>query len=112
MKSISFQVQYEAKGVMAVGESMERLENLVRLLRTLSDEEVAAVWRFVEELLRHRAELKETQAPYVAPVKTAGEMNHRTPPRGSREALLECLGTWAFDPGELDEIMADIEQVR
>ena len=97
---------------MAVGESAERLENLVRLLRTLSDEEIAAVWRFVKGLVRHRAELKETQAPYAAPVKTAEEMVHRTPPRGSREALLECLGTWTFDPGELDEIMADIEQVE
>jgi hypothetical protein len=109
LKSGGFQVQYEAKGVMAVGESMELLENLVRLLRTLSDEEIAAVWHFVEGLVRHRAELKETQSPSV---KTAEEMSHRTPPRGSREALLECLGTWAFDPGELDEILADIEQVR
>jgi hypothetical protein len=98
--------------VVAVGESMERLENLVRLLHTLSDEEIAAAWRFVEGLVRHRAELKETQAPYVAPAKTAEEAIHRTPPRGSREALVECLGTWAFDPGELDEILADIEQVR
>jgi len=98
--------------VIAVGESMERLENLVRLLRTLSDEEIAAVWRFVEGLVRHSAELKETQAPYAAPVKTAEEAIHRTPPQGSREALIECLGIWAFDPGELDEILADIERVR
>ena len=98
--------------MVAVGESAERLENLVRLLRTLSDEEIAAVWRFVKGLVQHRGGLKETQAPYVAPVKMAEEMIHRTPPRGSREALLECLGTWAFDSGELDEIMADIEQVE
>lgn len=32
--------------------------------------------------------------------------------RGSPEALQECIGVWEFMPGELDEILADIEQSR
>ena len=32
--------------------------------------------------------------------------------RGSREALLECIGIWAFDPGELDELLIEIEHGR
>jgi hypothetical protein len=100
------------KGVMAVGESTERLENLIRLLRTLSREEVAAVWHFVEELVQRRVVLKDIRAPYVTPTETAEETIYRTPPQGSREALLECLGTWEFEPGELDEILADIERAR
>jgi hypothetical protein len=97
---------------MAVGESTERLENLIRLLRTLSREEVAAVCHFVEGLVQHRAILKDIQAPYVASAETAEATIYRTPPQGSGEALLECLGTWEFEPGELDEILADIERAR
>jgi hypothetical protein len=100
------------KGVIAVGESTERLENLIGLLRTFSDEEVAAVWHFVEGLVQHRAILKDIQAPYVASAETAEEAIYHTPPQGSHEALLECLGTWEFEPGELDEILADIERAR
>ena len=92
---------------MAVDESIERLENLIGLLRTLSDEDIAAVWHFVEGLVQRRAILKDIQAPYVTPAETAKETIYRTPPQGSREALLECLGTWEFEPGELDEILAD-----
>ena len=36
----------------------------------------------------------------------------RRPPRGSPEALLECAGIWQFEPGELDELLADIERMR
>jgi hypothetical protein len=32
--------------------------------------------------------------------------------RGSPEALKKCIGVWKFKPGELDEILADIEQSR
>jgi hypothetical protein len=33
-------------------------------------------------------------------------------PRGSLEDLLACVGTWKFEPGELEEILQDIEQSR
>ncbi len=33
-------------------------------------------------------------------------------PQGSLEDLLACTGIWEFDPGELDEILQDIEQSR
>jgi hypothetical protein len=33
-------------------------------------------------------------------------------PRGSLEDLLACAGTWEFEPGELEEILQDIEQSR
>jgi hypothetical protein len=32
--------------------------------------------------------------------------------QGTVEDLLACAGTWKFDPGELEEIMRDIEQNR
>jgi hypothetical protein len=28
------------------------------------------------------------------------------------DAFLECAGTWAFEPGELEEILQDIERSR
>jgi len=35
-----------------------------------------------------------------------------TSPQGSIEDLLACAGTWEFEPGELEEILQDIEQSR
>lgn len=34
------------------------------------------------------------------------------PPQGSIEDLLACAGTWKFEPGELEELLEDIEQSR
>jgi hypothetical protein len=33
-------------------------------------------------------------------------------PRGSLEDLLTCTSIWRFEPGELEEILQDIEQSR
>ena len=33
-------------------------------------------------------------------------------PQGSLEDLLVCTGIWEFDPGELEEILQDMEQSR
>lgn len=33
-------------------------------------------------------------------------------PRGSLEDLLACTSIWKFEPGELEEILHDIEQSR
>jgi len=35
-----------------------------------------------------------------------------TSKRGSAEALLPHAGCWRFEPGELEEILADIERLR
>lgn len=35
-----------------------------------------------------------------------------TTPKGTVQDLLALAGTWKFEPGELEEIMADIEQGR
>ena len=32
--------------------------------------------------------------------------------RGSPEALLRHVGTWSFAPGELDRLLADIQEMR
>jgi len=32
--------------------------------------------------------------------------------RGSPEALLRHVGTWSFAPGELDHLLADIQEMR
>ena len=34
------------------------------------------------------------------------------PESGSPEALLQPVGTWSFEPGELDRLLADIEEMR
>lgn len=33
-------------------------------------------------------------------------------PQGSLEDLLACTGIWEFEPGELEEVLRDIEQSR
>jgi hypothetical protein len=33
-------------------------------------------------------------------------------PRGNLEDLLACTGIWEFEPGELEEILQDVEQSR
>jgi len=33
-------------------------------------------------------------------------------PRGTLEDLLACTGIWKFEPGEMEEILQDIEQSR
>jgi hypothetical protein len=33
-------------------------------------------------------------------------------PRGGLDDLLACVGIWQFGPGELEEILQDIEQSR
>jgi len=32
--------------------------------------------------------------------------------RGSPEALLQHVGAWSFEPGELDRLLADIQRMR
>ncbi len=98
---------------MAMSESNDRLENLIRLLRTLPEDEIAVVQTFVEGLARRQAAVQEARAPYTVSTGVAEDVVYWTPPQqGSRDALLECVGIWEFGPGELDEILGDIEQSR
>ena len=101
------------EGVIAVGKNSAQLDDLIRLLRTLPEEEVAAVYAFVERLVQRKTAMKETLAPYIVSTEVAENTGLRSPlSRGSREALLECMGLWKFEPGELDEILADLEESR
>ncbi len=92
--------------MIAVDKSTDQWEDLIRLLRTLSEEEIAAVQTVVEGLARRKVAVREAQVPYVVPVEAVEEVVHSTlPPQDSRAALLECVGIWEFEPGEFDEIL-------
>ena len=45
---------------------------------------------------------------------TVSPRKRETPPTAlpAPDAFLECAGTWEFEPGELEEILQDIEQSR
>jgi hypothetical protein len=107
--------------VMAVSESTGRWEDLIRLLRTLSEEEVAAVQALVEEVARRRAAVQEARTSYVLPTETAKEAAYPDerghPPTlnlSTPEESLDFLasGPPGFLPGELDQLLADIEYAR
>jgi len=101
------------EGVIAVGKNSALLDDLIRLLRMLPEEEIAAVHAFVERLVQRETTVKETLASYVVSAEVAENTGLQLPlSRGSREALLECMGLWKFEPGELDEILADLEESR
>ena len=106
---------------MTVGTNNERWEDLIRRLRALSEEEIAAVWAFVEELARHEVSVQEAQPPYALRARTAEETVR--PDEQERQTLSqlttaeECLdflasGPPGFLPGELDQLLADIEHIR
>jgi hypothetical protein len=106
---------------MAVGTNNERREDLIRCLRALSEEGIAAVQAFVEELARREVAVQEAQALYAVRAETPEEMVH--PDRPERQTLPqlataeECLdflasGPPGFLPGELDQLLADIEHIR
>lgn len=107
--------------MMAVSESTGRWEDLIRLLRTLSEEEIAAVQAFVEEVARRRAAVQEARTSYVLPTETAKEAAYpderEHPPTlnlSTPEESLDFLasGPPGFLPGELDQLLADIEYAR
>ena len=89
-----------------MSESTDRWEDLIQLLRTLPEEQIAAVHAIVEGLVRRKVAVREAQVPYVVPVKAVEEVVHPTlPPQSSRAALLERVGIWEFEPSEPDEIL-------
>lgn len=96
-----------------MGKNSDPLDDLIRLLRTLPEEEIAAVRVFVEGLVQRETTVKEALASYIVSAEAAENAGPQLPlSRGSREALLECIGLWKFEPGELDEILADLEESR
>ena len=106
---------------MPVGLSDEQWEDLIRLLRTLSEEGIRAVQAFAEELARRKTAVQETRAPYVAPAEVEEGKAHpdeREPwaisPPATPEQSLGFLvsGPPGFLPGELGQLLADIEHIR
>ena len=67
------------------------LDQVVLELRDVPEEKMVEVLDFVEVLKRRRRE---------------------KPARGSAEAILPWGGTWQFEPGELENLLKDIEQSR
>ena len=77
-------------------EATQLAERVKTKLYELPDEKIAEVLDFVEFLAERYNPPKEIPIPK----------------RGSREALLECIGIWTFEMGELDELLLEIERGR
>ncbi len=75
---------------------MELRQSTIAKIETLPREKLEAVLAFIDSLLA-----RPTQ-PTAEP----------STPQGSVEDLLALAGSWKFDPGELDEILHDIEVSR
>lgn len=75
----------------AKGEASRLLKELTSKLQELPEDRLQEVLDFVD-FLRNR------------PLQLAK--------RGSPEALLQHVGTWSFEPGELDRLLADIQKMR
>ena len=67
------------------------LDTLTDKLRALSEEDLQRVLQFIESL-------RGQQMP--------------RPQQGSAEVLLAHAGAWAFAPGELESLLADLECLR
>ena len=72
---------------------MQLRQSTIEKIETLSREKLVEVLNFIDLLLARPAQPTSSALP--AP-----------------DAFLECAGTWAFEPGELEEILQDIEQSR
>jgi hypothetical protein len=75
--------------------TVQLVERVRTKLYELPEEKLAEVLDFVEFLAERYAQPKEIISK-----------------RGSHEALLECIGIWAFEPGELDELLTEIKHGR
>ena len=100
-----------------MSERTERWEDVIRLLHALSEEDIAAVRTLAEELAQRKGAMREARAAYVTPVEIVedtirpAEQEHQ--PATLEEALdFLASGPAGFLPGELDQLLADIEQAR
>ena len=69
----------------------ELLRDLAGKLQELPEDRLREVLDFVDFLRSHQLQQSK---------------------RGSPEALLQHVGTWSFAPGELDRLLADIQEMR
>ena len=106
---------------MPVGLSDDQWKDLIRLLRTLTEEEIRAVQAFAEELARRDTAVQEARAPYIAPAEVEAGKAHPdeperwaiSPPATPEQALdFFSSGPPGFLPGELDQLLADIDHIR
>lgn len=72
---------------------------VIKKLDVLSNEKLIEVLDFVNFLLT------QSKQTVISPEETPR-------PHGSLEDLFACVGIWAFEPGELDEILEAIEESR
>ena len=68
-----------------------RVAGLASKLQELPEDRLREVLNFVDVLRSHQLQQSN---------------------RGSPEALLRHVGTWSFAPGELDRLLADIQEIR
>ena len=106
--------------MVPVGLSDEQWEDLIRLLRTLSEEGIRAVQAFAEELARRETAIQEARARYIAPAEVEeGRVQSDEPepwaisPPATPEESLDFIfsGPPGFLPGELDQFLADIDHI-
>jgi len=71
-----------------------------------------AYW--LDQLMEAARELPESQLLAVLDfaIYLQDRYGRHRPQRGSPEALLLHAGQWQFEPGELDRLLAEIEQMR
>jgi hypothetical protein len=80
-----------------VGNIAELRQSTIEKLERLSPHRLTQVHDYIDYLL-DRGER----------VSSAGTVR----PAGTLDDLLACVGIWQFEPGELDDILQDIEQSR
>jgi len=68
----------------------------------------------LDQLVEAARELPESQLLAVLDFATylQSRYGRHRPERGSPEALRPHAGQWQFEPGELDRLLAEIEQMR
>jgi hypothetical protein len=62
-----------------------------------------------EDALREVAQLVDN---LLDQLQTSEVKGAHTPPQGTVADLLACVGIWQFEPGEMEEILQDIERSR
>jgi hypothetical protein len=70
-------------------------QSVIEKLNALPHEKLIEVLDFIDFLTVYPRKRETTPSTLPAP-----------------DAFLECAGTWEFEPGELEEILQDIEQLR
>lgn len=56
--------------------------------------------------------MKRAAGPSKRTKRRRPAASHGRPPRGSMEAMLASFGTWAGPPGEVDNLLREVQQMR